>query len=397
MSGEDPKGAPSCLMPSRLMPWAVAGSALLMIASGVLFYLASQTPPGPVAGAVQKVVVGDKTCDPNDITVPAGRTSFEIHNASNRILEWEILDGVMVLEERENIAPGFRATVTARLKPGRYQITCGLLSNPRGTLTVTASTESEAEREKPPLTAFIGPLSEYRVFLMLQAASLAKQVKQLGDAIQAGDLEAARKSYAAARLPYRRMDMVSGRFSDLKNSIDPLADYLTERESDPGFTGFHRIEYGLFSKNSVEGLQPVAEKLASDVETLTARIKALRLAPQDLASGVARQARILAEGQVLKGENRYGPGDLQEFSASFEGMEKSLDLLVPLGPGAGSDAAKALASTRADLHAELDALRLQGGERRYEELPVAAREQLARRFLALANAADTFSASLGLD
>lgn len=382
---------------ARLLPLAVAASALLMLASGVLFYRASQTARPPAEGTIRKVVVGAGSCEPNDLTVPAGRTTFQIHNSSDRTLEWEILDGVMVVEERENIAPGFHATLTARLKPGHYQITCGLLSNPRGTLTVTASAESEAEREKPPLTSFIGPLSEYRVYSMMQASALVREAGRLGDAVRAGDVEGARRAYLAARLPYRRLDMITGRFSDLRNTIDPLADYLADHEGDPAFTGFHRIEYGLFAKGSAEGLQAVADRLSADILSLAGRIKALRLAPEDLAASAARQARLLAQGQIREGENRYAKRDLEEFEASFEGMARSLDLLLPLGKGPASAAGREVEAARTGLRRQFDALKQDGAYPPYDRVPADIRERLAGGFAALAEAAGTLNRSLGLD
>lgn len=42
----------------------------------------------------------------------------------------------MVVEERENIAPGFSQKMTANLQPGEYDMTCGLLTNPKGKLIV---------------------------------------------------------------------------------------------------------------------------------------------------------------------------------------------------------------------------------------------------------------------
>jgi len=384
--------------PSRLMLVAVAGAAVLAVGAGVLFYYASQTAPKPAQGAVYKVTVGDKTCEPNDFTVPAGRTTFEIYNASNRTLEWEILDGVMVLEERENITPGLRSTLTARLRPGRYEITCGLLSNPRGTLTVTASAESEAERQKPPVKAFVGPLSEYRVYLVMQSSALTRAVDKLAEAIRTGNLDAAREQYFAARLPYRRLDMVTGRFSDLKNVIDPVADYLSERESDPGFVGFHRIEYGLFSKHTLDGLGPVADKLVADVGTLNTRIRSLRLAPEDIGVGVERLARFLADGQIRKGENRYAGSDLAEFAAALEGMEKSIDLLMPLLEGAAPDVVKVIGQARADLHATLDGLKQgQADYPPYDRVDDTSREKLAKAFAALADAVGKLNTSLGLE
>ena len=48
-----------------------------------------------------KVTVNDKQCEPMSITVDAGKTQFIIQNHSQKALEWEILKGVMVVEERE--------------------------------------------------------------------------------------------------------------------------------------------------------------------------------------------------------------------------------------------------------------------------------------------------------
>ena len=79
-----------------------------------------------------KVTVTDKQCEPMSLTVNAGKTQFLIVNQSQKALEWEILKGVLVVEERENIAPGFSQKLTANLQPGEYDMTCGLLTNPKG-------------------------------------------------------------------------------------------------------------------------------------------------------------------------------------------------------------------------------------------------------------------------
>ena len=46
-----------------------------------------------------KVTVNDKQCEPMQVTVNAGKTQFIIQNHSQKALEWEILKGVMVVEE----------------------------------------------------------------------------------------------------------------------------------------------------------------------------------------------------------------------------------------------------------------------------------------------------------
>lgn len=84
------------------------------------------------------VVITDKGCEPVELTVAAGKTVFLIRNSSKRAIEWEILKDNLVVEERENIVPGFVQKLTATLDAGEYGMTCGLLSNPKGSLKVTA-------------------------------------------------------------------------------------------------------------------------------------------------------------------------------------------------------------------------------------------------------------------
>ena len=196
------------------------------------------------------------------ISVPAGRSTFTIVNNSDRALEWEILDGVMVLEERENIIPGFSQTLQAKLKAGDYEITCGLLNSPRGTLHVTPSAESDAEAARPALVAYLGPLG--------RVSGVSCNAGQCAGEGHAG----ARRCHQGGRsrkgtgivsegagCPISRSNRWRICFADLHNAIDPVAEYLEKREEDPGFTGFHRIEYGLYAKNSTDGLAPIAAKL----------------------------------------------------------------------------------------------------------------------------------------
>src|SRR5690606_28090623 len=129
-----PNQKPPQASPPRALRWAVAGSVVVLIAAGALFYYASQLAASKrqINHDEVQVTLHPHRCEPNALTVPAGRASFRIVNRSDRAVEWEILDGVLVVEERENIAPGLSQVINAKLLPGDYAITCGLLSNPRG-------------------------------------------------------------------------------------------------------------------------------------------------------------------------------------------------------------------------------------------------------------------------
>ncbi len=85
------------------------------------------------------VSVTEKACDKMELTVNSGKNMFIITNASSTAqVEWEIIEGVKVVEEVENLAPKFVHKLKANLKPGEYGMICGRKSNARGKLTVKA-------------------------------------------------------------------------------------------------------------------------------------------------------------------------------------------------------------------------------------------------------------------
>lgn len=175
----------------------LAGIAtLLLVCGGVsafIYAAGSDARRSAAAGTTEiAIAITDRTCQPATLTVPAGKASFVVSNHGERVLEWEILDGVMVLEERENIAPGQSRRLTTQLHPGEYAITCGLLSAPRGRLIVQSSTA----QSRPALTLMdmVGPAAEYRAVLSERSANLASALDAFEQAQGAGDVQAADKA-----------------------------------------------------------------------------------------------------------------------------------------------------------------------------------------------------------
>jgi len=390
--------------PARGMKLVLAGSALLLAAGLAAFYFASSRQAGQGAdGDAVQVTINAGNCDPQELTVPAGQVSFRILNRSERAVEWEILDGVMVVEERENIAPGFTQTLRARLAPGDYAITCGLLSNPRGVLHVTPTAESDAAlAARPALADFVGALAEYRVYLAMQASALEGQARKLAEAVAAGRLDEARALYAPARLAYQRMETAADLYADLDARMDGKADYLAQREQDPAFAGFHRLEYGLFGPGGEDGLAPAAQQLLADAQALRQRVRELSVAPERLAAGASRLAADMASYKTGGQEDRYAHTDLSTLQGNLDGLRKVAALLQPLARR--RDAAQADRVDRAfgQAQAELAKHRGDGGPAgsafvSYERLDDAARKALAGRLQALADELGRMYAVLGLD
>lgn len=315
--------------PGRLINYLIAVGIALTAGGIELFWSISSRNNVMTMDAIT-ITVDGKACAPMALEMPAGKATFKIVNASDRPLEWEILDGVMVLAERENIAPGFSSTLTETLKPGSYEITCGLLSNPRGTLKVLPTAASEAARTAPPVAEFVGPLAERQVQLMRAASKFAKSSKALQEAIGAGEITAAQVAWERAAQDWARLGPVALRVSDLMNRIAPQPEWLAGREADPGFIGLTRIEYALFKQGELTDLAPVAAQLVADAEALQARIKALKPAPDDVAADAARAARALADGQIAAGLSRHAGADSALLTAAIDGLRRSVAAELPL-------------------------------------------------------------------
>ncbi len=128
------------------------------------------------------------------------------------------------------------------------------------------------------------------------------------------------------------------------------------------------------------------------------RLKAVKFGPADLAGNAAREARRLAEGPVISGDNLYAGDDLGEFSAAVDGLEKPVSLLLPLAGEASPDTAKAVRDAFAVVRAEIGKLAGTAGARPvYAEIPPESRKALAASFVALASAIDRINPALGLE
>ncbi|QXH75518.1 iron uptake system protein EfeO [Pseudomonas atacamensis] len=371
-----------------------------MIAAGGLFWYASNMAAAKRQHNHDEIVVNihPHSCEPNALTVPAGRASFRIVNRSERAVEWEILDGVLVVEERENIAPGLSQVINANLQPGDYAITCGLLSNPRGTLHVTPTAASDAAaKAKPSMVAFVGPLSEFRVYLAVQGSALIKAATALNQAIASGDLAQAQALYLPARAAYQRLAPAAQRLAELDNQINARADYFEKREQDPAFVGFHRLEYALFQQRNLDDVTPIAQRLHADVTTLKQQLLAQSLPPEQLVSIVVRNLNSLAEVRAGSGEEeRYSHSDLNGFAANAQTARKVVDLLRPMLSKSSADVLANVDQAMSDFDNQLNAFKSADGYVSYDAVTAAQRQQIAAKAKALAAAMDGIDPALGL-
>lgn len=271
------------------------------------------------------VAVNDKACEPMQLTVPSGQTVFNITNNSGRKLEWEILKGVMVVDERENIAPNLSDKMTVTLLPGEYEMTCGLLTNPRGKLIVTDSgfvdKGNEADMEK-----LSQPLAAYKAYVQAEAKALVAKTNEFVAAVKAKDIEKAKSLFASARYHYERIEPIAELFNELDPAIDAREDDFKDGPKDAAFTGFHRIEYALWVEKNVDGVQAIADGLQKNVLQLQQEIDVLNFPPSKVVGGAAVLIEEVAGSKISGEEDRYSRTDLSDFKANIEGAEKIVEL-----------------------------------------------------------------------
>ena len=312
-------GLAACQPPATEQPAAPASSA--SAASGAA---ATANADGSF-----NIAVNDHACDPMELTVPSGQVVFNIKNNSTRKLEWEILKGVMVVDERENIAPSLSDKMTVTLLPGEYEMTCGLLNNPRGKLVVTDSGFKEAAGEAN-MEKLAQPLADYKVYVQNEAAQLVTKTTAFVEAVKAGRTEDAKAMFADVRTHYEHIEPIAELFNELDPAIDARADAFKDKEQDPGFGGFHRIEHALWTLNTTKGMEPIADKLLADVQKLKQEIDILTFPPSKVVGGAAVLIEEVANSKISGEEDRYSRTDLSDFQANIEGAQKIIELFRPM-------------------------------------------------------------------
>jgi iron uptake system component EfeO len=241
------------------------------------------------------------------------------------------------------------------------------------------------------------PLAQYKLYVIGEARQLVEGTRAFTEAVKAGDLARAQALYAPARVHYERIEPLAELFSDLDTAIDSRADDHAEAEKDPAFTGFHRIEYGLFAQKSTAGLAPFADKLLADVRELQTRLQGLTTPPEKVVGGAAALVEEVAATKISGEENRYSGADLSDFQANMDGSQKIVNLLRPLLARADAALLAQVEANFTRVDAILANYRVAEGFRNYEALSTADRNALQAPITALAEDLSRLRGTLGLD
>ncbi|MFJ8495645.1 iron uptake system protein EfeO [Streptomyces sp. NPDC094038] len=274
-----------------------------------------------------KVTAADAKCETSAKSVPAGHVTLAIENTGSKATEVEILfPDDRIVSEKENIGPGTKYTLTAEVKAGSYEIACrpGMKGHGvRQKLTVTGS--GTVAKRNPTLDKAV---ADYREYAQEQADATIPKVQTFADAIQAGDLEAAKKAYAPSRVGWERTEPIAESFGDIDPKTDTRADGLEEGQK---WTGWHALEKALWQDKKIGAEQKtLAAQLVTDLKDWQKRVGKAEITPTSMANGAKELLDEVATGKVTGEEDRYSHTDLSDFKANVEGAQKAYELLKPV-------------------------------------------------------------------
>ncbi|HEX3920775.1 MAG TPA: EfeM/EfeO family lipoprotein [Streptosporangiaceae bacterium] len=314
-------------MTARPGAWLVAGIVVTMAAAGVA--ACSASPQASV------ITVSTGACGTGWVHPFAGLQTLQLRNESTAAAEVDLIDPAngAVYAEVEALGPGTTAPMQVDVGSGSYAFRCLIedVDPLTGPVVKVIGHVRGASAILPITSADLLPAaSQYHAYVTAGLQVLAGQARTLAADVKSGNLAAARAAWLPAHLTYERLGAAYGTFGDYDTEIDGRPDGLPGGLSDPHFTGFYRLEYGLWHGQSASELTPVATQLDAAAAALSAAFKNMEIDLLDIGLRTHEILENALEFQ-LTGHDDYGSGTtLATTVANITGTRELLQVLHPL-------------------------------------------------------------------
>ncbi len=224
----------------------------------------------------------------------------------------------------------------------------------------------------------------YRGYVASKLSTLRGQIAAVAAATGSGNLAKARSAWLSAHMTWLEIgqdDGAYGAFGELGGKLDGLAAGHPRGTADSGFTGFHRIEFDLWTKHDLAAA-------STDTATLQRLLTQLTKVPLSTylpatATGIGnwllRPHEVLEDAlrDSLTADDDYGSGtDLASTAADVTAVRRLLSELKPaidpVAPHLVSDASAELDA----LTGAIDATQVKGPGPSLQDLPIRQRQQI---------------------
>ncbi|MEU0944224.1 iron uptake transporter permease EfeU [Streptomyces canus] len=330
-NGREPRSARPA--PVRRRPAWVVPVAVVAVPAALAGVAVSLGGPRP-AGA-QTVAVSETDCGKGFTAPKPGHRTFQLHNTGDETSEVYLVDPGTgaVYGEVEGLAPGTTRALAATVSGGTYAWRCvpstGKAVTSRA-VRVTGGSGTTAAVVPVSAADLAAPLTSYKAYVDRGLATLVTQTRRLNDDIRGGQLGAARTDWLTAHRTYASLGAAYGTFQDYDQKIDGRPDGLPGGVHDKDFSGFLRVEYGLWHGDSAGELAAPARQLAADAAGLRKAFPTQDFDPGDLPL----RAHEILENTLqfeLTGDTDQGSGtELATADANLTGTRELLTVLRPL-------------------------------------------------------------------
>lgn len=292
----------------------------------------------------------------------AGVRTFAVTNEAARPVEVRLLDSAGgIVGEIETLGPGTTATMTVSLASGSYSFAClsaasASMSSVAASVTGSGGADAEPRAIKPVTVADVTPYNdEYQRYATQQLADVAAAVAATQADLAAGDRVRAKADWLVAQTAWERVGASYNSFGDRGVAVDGLPTAFPKGVADPGFTGLHRLEYGLWHGEGMTSLQAVAATLQADIADVTAHLGDEEVAGDPTA--LAKRVHEILEDAVrdhLSGNDDLGGG--AGYAMTDADLDATLAVLGILAPLVDERTPGVVATARSQLESARQAL-----------------------------------------
>jgi iron uptake system component EfeO len=311
----------------------LARTASIVASVGLAATVAACGSSGGGGQPANMITVSDSQCGATWHLASPGWYTFEINNQGVDGAEIDLTDPAngAVYAELENTGPGTITPMSLDVGSGKYAFLCLFAdSNPLAGPTVTVGGDVKGTPAVLPVTYNdLYPLAKkYQADLESGIKVLAGETDTLTAAVKSGNLTAAKTDWLTAHYQYETLGDAYDAFGTYDTEIDGRADAVGVNS--PQWTGFFRLEYGLWHGQPVAELTRVAQTLDENVHQLLAWWPSQQVPLADLG----RRAHEVIENALefqLTGHDDYGSGTtLASTDAAIQASRQLLSLLQPL-------------------------------------------------------------------
>jgi iron uptake system component EfeO len=264
-----------------------------------------------------------------------GLRTFQVTNEAGAAAEVYLINPATgaIFGAIDGMGPDTTRPMLVDLGSGRYAFQCVIEDvDPFTGPAVVVAGHVKGQPGIVPVTDndLLKPAKKYHAYVTAGLKVLAAQTAVLDQDVRAGNLPAARAAWLTAHLTYERLGAAYGTFGNFDAEIDGRPDGLAGGVHSARFTGFYRIEYGLWHGQSAAELARPAAVLLGYVRGLRAAFPGMEIDLLDIGLRTHEILENALEFQ-LSGHDDYGSGTtLATTAANITGTRELLTVLHPL-------------------------------------------------------------------